>query len=240
MIFQVYHWHHHAYLFALARGTTKKWEPWQPCATQTAQGQAWNTTCSVLHLGRLATDPVFLRLHRLNKQRSVLYKEELHNSHWSKHHSSATCRGGALRHSFTFSDFLCGPVAQIFRQDFAHIAIFWKQLNHLQASGSRWEESKEQTSYISSIKSSSTDFRTQASLCFTQGAWQRSPKLGVLAPTFSTGIKKWPSTLSHTPENSRITDSKLQTKMLNILVSYWNPAEVNSKSLFRKLYAFNN
>lgn len=235
MIFQVYHWHHHAYLFALPRGTTKKWEPLQPCATQTAQGQAWNTTCSVLHLGRLATDPVFLKLHRLNKQRSVLYKEELHNSHWSKHHSSATCRGGALRHSFTSSDFLCGPVAQIFRQDFAHIAIFWKQLNHLQASGSRWEESKEQTSYISSITNSSTDFRTQASLCFTHGAWQRSPKLGVLAPTFSTGIKKWPSTLSHTPENSRITDSKLQTKMLNILVSYWNPAEVNSKSLFRKL-----
>lgn len=167
--------------------------------------------------------------------RDLCCTKQLHNSHWSKHHSTATCRGGALIHSFTSSDFLCGPVAQIFRQDFAHIAIFWKQLNHLQASGSRWEESKEQTSYISSIKSSSADFRTQASLCFTQGAWQRSPKLGVLAPTFSTGIKKWPSTLSHTPENSRITDSKLQSKMLNILVSYWNPAEINSKSLFRKL-----
>lgn len=46
--------------------------------------------------------------------------------------------------SFTSSDFLRGPVAQVFGQDFAHVAILWKQLDHLQASGSCWKGSMEQ------------------------------------------------------------------------------------------------
>lgn len=46
--------------------------------------------------------------------------------------------------SFTSSDFFCGPVAQVFRQDFAHVAILWKQLDHLQASGSGWKGSTDQ------------------------------------------------------------------------------------------------
>lgn len=46
--------------------------------------------------------------------------------------------------SFTSSDFFCGPVAQVFRQDFSHVAILWKQLDHLQASGSGWKGSTEQ------------------------------------------------------------------------------------------------
>lgn len=46
--------------------------------------------------------------------------------------------------SFTSSDFLRGPVAQVFGQHFAHVAVLWKQLDHLQASGSCWKGSTEQ------------------------------------------------------------------------------------------------
>ncbi len=33
--------------------------------------------------------------------------------------------------SLTFSDFLSGPVTQVFRQYFSHVALFWEHLDHL-------------------------------------------------------------------------------------------------------------
>lgn len=46
--------------------------------------------------------------------------------------------------SFTSSDFLRGPIAQILGQDLAHVAILWEHLDHLQASGSGWKGSTQQ------------------------------------------------------------------------------------------------
>lgn len=67
-----------------------------------------------------------------------------------------------MKCSFTSSDLLCGTVAQICRQGFAHVAVLWKEPNHLQVSGSWWKESKEQVSYHPQTTSSSADFTTQA------------------------------------------------------------------------------
>lgn len=131
-----------------------------------------------------------------DKQKAVSQREQLNNTHWPKHHSSATLWGGTLKYSFTSSDFLCGPVAQVFWQDFAHVAVLWKQLNHLQASASCWKECKQL--YNLWLKNSSTDFRTW--LDFMQRAWQKFLKRGVLAPRFPTVVTKWLTTVSHTPQ----------------------------------------
>lgn len=137
------HWHQHVDLLGCPRGTAKEPEihgssvlPKLPepqlvlfCTRATLQGtqSSWGST--------------------VTSGRELYFTRKSYSSHWPKQHSSASRRGGALKCSFTSSDFLCGPVAQIFRQDFAHIAVLWKELNHLQASGSCWKESKEQASY---------------------------------------------------------------------------------------------
>lgn len=40
----------------------------------------------------------------------------------------------------TFLDFFCCPVAQIFRQNFSHVAPLWEHLNDLQVRASSWED----------------------------------------------------------------------------------------------------
>lgn len=120
------HWHWQACLLSLPRGTAEK-----PGVHGSPVLPKLPATSSVLHLGHFAGPS--------------LPKAAGTEGSWDGPRSScpAATSPNPLS-SFTSSDFLRGPVAQVFGQHFAHVAVLWKQLDHLQASGSCWKGSTEQ------------------------------------------------------------------------------------------------